>query len=97
MKFDLHQHGTGLQHYSFENHGTVFEIYPLATGDSIATGLRIGFAVSSLDAIVAILESANEVVVSPPKASPWGRRAVVQDPDGYKVELTEGLSSSQSC
>jgi predicted enzyme related to lactoylglutathione lyase len=38
---------------------------------------------------IAELEKQGITVISPPKNSPWGWRAVVTDPDGHKVELTE--------
>ena len=40
-----------------------------------------------LDAVLARLGSA---VVSGPAKTPWGRMAVVRDPDGRKVELAHG-------
>jgi predicted enzyme related to lactoylglutathione lyase len=38
---------------------------------------------------IAELEKRCITVISPPKNSPWGWHAVVTDPDGHKVELTE--------
>jgi hypothetical protein len=32
---------------------------------------------------------AGEKVVSPPQETEWGRRAVIADPDGHRVELVE--------
>ncbi len=29
-------------------------------------------------------------IISPPGLSEWGRRAVIEDPEGYRFELTEG-------
>ena len=43
----------------------------------------------AVDAIVQRLEEAGAKVVFAPKSSPWGRRAVVEDPDGHRVELTD--------
>jgi lactoylglutathione lyase len=88
LTFELHRHGNGPEHYSYQNRGAVFEIYP-ATTEGVNAELRIGFAVTSVDSVVCVLESGGTNVISPPKDSPWGRRAVVEDPDGYKIELTE--------
>ena len=35
------------------------------------------------------LEDWPGAVLSPPKDSEWGRRAVVTDPDGHRVELLQ--------
>ena len=51
--------------------------------------MRIGFRVTSVDAMVGALEKTGAHVHSPPKNSQWGRRAVVEDLDGHHVELTE--------
>jgi lactoylglutathione lyase len=45
--------------------------------------------VISVDAEIGALEKKGAHVLSPPKNSQWGRRAVVEDLDGHHVELTE--------
>ncbi|MEO0934126.1 MAG: VOC family protein [Cyanobacteria bacterium J06641_2] len=35
------------------------------------------------------LQAIETVILSPPKDSPWGRRAVILDPDGHKIELVD--------
>jgi len=89
LQFIEHQHGRGPVHFSAELSGGVFEIYPLATDGPATLGARIGFSVPSLDAAIAALREYPEAVLSPPKESEWGRRAVVTDPDGHRVELLE--------
>jgi lactoylglutathione lyase len=49
-----------------------------------------GWCVPDIDPAYAALVAAGGASVSPPKDSPWGRRAVVGDPDGHRVELTAG-------
>lgn len=66
----------------------VFEIYPLGDCDPPKASARIGFAVPSVDDAYTALLNAGGQSVSPPKDSPWGRRAVIADPDGHRVELT---------
>lgn len=88
MSFIEEQHGNGPKHLSSNLEGMTFEIYP---GDTMLNerSIRLGFSVSeSLDELVAQLEQNGTKVISPPKDSPWGRRAVVADPNGYRVELT---------
>ncbi|MDQ2686973.1 MAG: bleomycin resistance protein [Armatimonadota bacterium] len=84
-----HRHGSSPAHYACEDGGVVFEIYPLQSPGENSTGTRIGFRVSSVDAAVAAREGMVTHIVSPPKDSPWGRRAVVADPDRHRVELTQ--------
>lgn len=66
--------------------GIVFEIYP-RNSNIDTSAVRLGFRVSSVDKVVADLEEIEVVVLSSPRDSQWGRRAVILDPDGYKIEL----------
>ncbi|YCM43434.1 VOC family protein [Verrucomicrobiaceae bacterium 227] len=86
LRFTLHKHGKGAEHYAWESPAFVFEIYP-ESGTS-SEGARVGFSVPDVDSTIANLRDAGCKVVSDPKDSPWGRRAVVRDPDGHSVELT---------
>ena len=85
LQFELHKHGDGAEHFACESEEFVFEIYP-ETGESTA-GVRIGFSVSDVDGLVESLSEAGHMINVMPKDSPWGRRAVVRDPDGHRVEL----------
>ena len=88
LRFVRHAHGRGPVHLASEAAGQVFEIYP-QQGDADSTrAARIGFAVPSVDAAYLALLGAGGQGVSEPKDSEWGRRAVVSDPDGHRVELT---------
>ncbi|WP_119320673.1 VOC family protein [Capsulimonas corticalis] len=88
LEFHKHRHGTGPEHCASETGGIVFEIYPPKQGESSA-GTRIGFQIPSIDAVIAGLEAAGARIISPATDSPWGRRAVIADLDGHRVELTE--------
>jgi predicted enzyme related to lactoylglutathione lyase len=46
--------------------------------------------VPDLDAALRSVDAVGAVLVGRPKTTPWGRRAVVRDPDGRAVELVEG-------
>lgn len=91
LNFVKHRHGKGTEHYASESGPIVFEIYPRQSESGGASGLRIGFQVASVDEAISALQSAGAAIISPAKDSPWGRRAVVDDPDGYRVELTQPL------
>ncbi|MEX2213706.1 MAG: VOC family protein [Phycisphaeraceae bacterium] len=94
LEFKKHAHGTGPQHYACEWSAFVLELYPLPDGAVPTTGTRIGFAVNSVDETVAKLVAIGGTIISPPADSPWGRRAVVADFDGHRVELTSAIEGA---
>src|SRR6266498_3293777 len=83
MEFVQEQHGSGPAHYSCQLGGTVVEIYPGSDGTApprqSGGATMLGFRVASVDATVATLQQLGAEVVTAPKDSPWGRRAVVAD------------------
>lgn len=85
ITFVRHRHGTGPVHLSAELTGCVLEFYPATTG--LIQPFRFGLKVPNLDATIASFQDAPEAILSPPKPSPWGRRAVLKDPDGHKIEF----------
>ena len=89
LQFTRHRHGNGPEHFAAELPGGVFELYPLAPDGPSTLGTRIGFRVPSLDTTIAALTTFPGAVVSPAKDSEWGRRAVITDPDGHRVELLQ--------
>lgn len=92
LDLSCHSHGSGPEHYAFEGNGHTFEIYPLLA-DAVPThSTRIGFAVHSVDETLAKAVAAGAKVLLSPQDSEWGRRAVIVDPDGHKVELTSQLN-----
>jgi predicted enzyme related to lactoylglutathione lyase len=96
LSFVQEQHGTGPIHYSCELGGTVIEIYPGKPGTAPdrrnAGATLIGFQIADLDATLKALEPTGTVVLTAPQDSDWGRRAVVQDPDGRAIELNQPVS-----
>lgn len=66
----------------------MFELYPESDGAS-TLGTHIGFRVLSVDEAIVALSDFPDAVASAPRDSEWGRRAVVIDPDGHKVELIQ--------
>jgi predicted enzyme related to lactoylglutathione lyase len=97
LHFTKHRHGTGPEHYSAELPGAVFELYPQSGGGPPSLGTRIGFAVPSVDEAIKALVDYPAAVVSPAKDFEWGRRAIVMDPDGHRIELLQNqLNDSNS-
>jgi predicted enzyme related to lactoylglutathione lyase len=94
LEFSQHAHGSGPAHYTCGMDGLVFELYPSSEDQPVSASTRVGFAVANVDELAAKLaavEGARLIVA--PKESPWGRRAVVADPDGHRVELVEETNS----
>lgn len=89
LQFSKHRHGSGPEHFTAELPGGVFELYPLSSDGQSTLGTRIGFRVPSVDAALAALSGYPGAVVTPARDSEWGRRAVVADPDGHRVELLQ--------
>jgi predicted enzyme related to lactoylglutathione lyase len=89
LKFSQHRHSNGPEHLSAELPGAVFEIYPATPNGPSTHGTRIGFRVQPVDAALSALADYPEAIHAPAKNSEWGRRAVVCDPDGHRVELLE--------
>jgi len=88
--FEKHSHGKGPEHYAHDQGGVVFEIYPLKDDQAPTTSVRIGFKVKSIDVILEKVKSSEKgKVLAEAKVSEWGKRAVIEDPEGHKVELTE--------
>lgn len=89
LSFVLHRHGTGPEHLSADLDGAIFELYPQSQDAPLSIGTRIGFCVSDVDALLATLSQCGKAVATPSHLSVWGKRAVITDPDGHKVELIE--------
>lgn len=88
LNFVKHAHGKGPVHLANETRGQIFEIYPLQGKVLPTNSTRIGFSVPSVDeAFQALLAVGGEPVLAP-RDSEWGRRAIVADPEGHRVELT---------
>lgn len=88
LVFEKHSHGSGPEHYATSEDNWTFELYPASVKFPVCCSTRIGFAVDSCDTIVEQLQLAGYTIDAMPTDSPWGRRAVVVDPDGHRVELT---------
>ena len=96
LDFIKHAHGSGPEHYACELPGIVFELYPATPEQPVSASTRLGFAVADVDALVTKLASASTQILSAPRTSEWGRRAVLIDPDGHRVELLQSLEKLMS-
>lgn len=92
LDLSCHSHGKGPEHYAFEENGLTFEIYPLSDKSLPTHSTRIGFAVHCVDDTYTKALAAGAKSLLSPQDSEWGRRAVIVDPDGHRVELTSQLN-----
>jgi lactoylglutathione lyase len=95
MSFVQEQYGQGPRHYSAILGPLVLEIYPCQE-NNMPTPVRIGFHVARLDEILESLRVNGTRIIRPAQDSPWGRRAVVEDPDGNRVELASASPTPTS-
>ena len=87
LTFAKHSHGKGPLHYSSDEGSVVFEIYPLTETDGTTKGVRLGFKVDNRPEVLFCAEKHGAKIISPAKDSPWGLRAVVEDPFGHRIEF----------
>ena len=87
LLFQKHSHGDGPEHYCSQVNGIVFELYPLKKNQTPTTSARVGFSVDDVDSVVQMLLEKKVKVISQPKDSERGRRAIVKDFDGHTIEL----------
>ncbi|MBN9385452.1 MAG: glyoxalase/bleomycin resistance/extradiol dioxygenase family protein [Chitinophagaceae bacterium] len=88
MTFEHHRHEKGPYHFSAKIGPTLLEIYPLAKGQELVdTHLRLGIAVYSFEAIIRELQQQGVHFQQPPMLTEWGIMAVIEDPEGRKLEL----------
>jgi predicted enzyme related to lactoylglutathione lyase len=99
LAFVEEQHGTGPAHYSCEVGNIVIELYPGKPGNDPdrrhAGATMIGFQVESVDRVVGNLRILGAQILTDPQDITLGRRAVVQDPDGRAIELSEPPSNKE--
>ena len=89
LRFTKHRHGKGPEHLSSKIGETVFEIYPANGAEESTTFTRLGFSVPSLNNALDQLRGLDATVLVEPSETEFGRRAVVKDFEGHKVELYE--------
>ena len=87
--FEKHQHGKGPVHMGGEVDGLVFEIYPKRNEEDETKNLRLGFEVESIEQTLKKIEEFEYKMITEPRDSPWGLRAVIDDIEGHRIELTE--------
>ena len=94
VPLEREQHDEGPVHWACELSGVHLAIYG-APGSERAPGHReagstlIGLRVASVDASVEVARRHGAKILSEPDEYPWGRRALVEAPDGRAIELNQ--------
>ena len=89
LSFQEEKHGNGPIHWSSNLGGTILEIYPTSSNKKVDSSTRLGFEIEGITSKLDSLRSCGIEIISEPKESEWGLRAVVKDPDGRSVELLQ--------
>jgi catechol 2,3-dioxygenase-like lactoylglutathione lyase family enzyme len=86
LRFEEQQHGRGAPHLSANIGGVVLELYPLSTRSS--AGLRFGLRVQDLALVLDGLARVESSAVVRIREDGPGT-ALLRDPDGHEVELSQ--------
>ena len=85
------QHEKGPKHFACEIGTTHFAIFEGTVGECCKRGqsgaTQIGLAVDDVDKAFRIAKGSGAEIIWEPRDMPWGRAALVSDPDGRAVEL----------
>jgi lactoylglutathione lyase len=91
LQFTKHRHGKGPEHLSSTVGQTVFEIYPASTPNETTNSTRLGFTVPDLTQTLNQLRELGSTILTEPSQTEFGRRAVLKDFEGHKIELYEAF------
>jgi lactoylglutathione lyase len=89
MRFSKERHGNGPEHYACKIDNAVFEIYPSVSELDHTRGTRLGLVVDSIPEVFSAMEKSCIPVNSKIVNSKDRRKAILEDPEGHKVELLE--------
>lgn len=76
----------------FFNNDTVLALHPAPKKKSVpkrGSGTLVGFEVTDLDSTVKSLREKRVKFFKKPKEEPFGKHAIVQDPDGHLISIAE--------
>ena len=94
LTLETEEHDGGPIHFVCELEGAHFAIYEAkekneARRRAQGGGAQIGFRTDSLDSTMTLAQAAGAKILIAPQSVPWGKRAVLEDPDGRPIELNE--------
>jgi lactoylglutathione lyase len=88
LSFKYHKHGNSPYHFSADIGPAILEIYPQSK-DQAETDkyLRLGFAIDNFEVTIESLRTKSTPIIKEPMLTEFGFMAIVEDPDGRKIEL----------
>jgi uncharacterized glyoxalase superfamily protein PhnB len=93
LPLEHEDHGSGPVHYACELQGAHIAIFESKPGDALKRGFggatQFGLQVDSVDETFQIAIKAGAKVIIEPQSAPWGKRAIIEDPDGRPLELNQ--------
>ena len=89
IRFEREKHASGPEHHAANLGGVIFEIYPSPDKGDTTAATRIGFEVPNVALAVSHATRLGAHIITPARTLGGITRAVIRDPDGHKVELTE--------
>lgn len=101
LALDAQEDVGGEKHYACEMGLSHFAIFPAREGSIGTSSYRasgstlIGFQVDKVDRLVETAQQHGAKVVEAPHEVPWGRRAVISDPEGRTLELNQPRNTGQ--
>lgn len=99
LPLEKERHESGPVHFACEIAGVHIALYAGRSGEALKRGdggaAQFGFQVESVDEAVEAAKAIGASVLIEPEEAPWGRRAVVQDPDGRPVELNQAMAGDR--
>lgn len=88
------KHG-GIVHFTCSLAGVHFALYPETDATRGPQGAcQLGLMITNLDGSLAALKALGANVLTPPTQKPWGITAMIEDPDGRKIELVNTKSEA---
>lgn len=87
--FEEEQKGKAPPYYAAEAGEARLEIHPLPEGIVADATTRLGFTVPDVVVCVSAARNSSGRVENKPNSGPAGLRALLRDPDGRVVELTQ--------
>lgn len=75
----------------FFHDGTVLALHPMRKKSIVgsSTGMLVGFMVSDMDATIKELKAKKVKFFKKPKDEPFGKHAIIEDPDGHLISIAE--------
>ena len=75
----------------FFQDGTVIALHPMRKKSIVgsSTGMLVGFMVGDMDATVKELKAKKVKFFKKPKDEPFGKHAIIEDPDGHLISIAE--------